>query len=121
METIKKVVIDVREYVKRRDRIIDILLASSVKVFPKDMDMLHAVIDYTTALKTAEPNLVSCTVVDDLLGFMNWHGMNQDSPTLRKAVSTIMHDLGEFKVNRDKSWFAPRTAGYSKYLKAVAS
>jgi hypothetical protein len=107
--------INLSKYIERRDRMIAEIINVTKTVWCNDNEMLDIAVLLTTALQVADP---AQEFVDDLYGFMMWAGMKGE--ITGRALSTILHDLGEFKNNRDKNWFCPRTTGYSKYLSGAS-
>lgn len=105
----------VTDYVKMRDYVCDEILNNAKTVYPNDKEILLGVVDLVVYLKTSDPD---ARFVQDLKGFMMWAKMtNQDA---RHALTTLIHDLGEFMRNRHQEWFCPRSYGYAKYLTGAA-
>jgi len=105
-------------YVKNRDYVINEFL-NNVKIeYRKDREMIDLAIDLTVCLQTAEPNEA---FVNDLRGWMVYCEMMGAKITRSKALTQIYHDLAEFRDNRHKDWFSPRSSGYSKYLSGASN
>jgi len=98
-----------RKYVKKRQAVIDktIHLAKLV-----DVSMVKDAISLTVALEAAEPNE---EFVNGMLGFINYASYNKKDVSNSELLSTLLHDLIEFKYNRHHDWFLPRTFRYSQY------
>jgi hypothetical protein len=98
-------------YIQRRNHISTELLNNIRSAFPDDFEVLSHAVDLCTILETSDPDQ---EFVDGIYGFMLYasdHDLDR-----RQAVSTIMHDLIEFKSNRHEAWFSPRTSSYTKYV-----
>lgn len=101
----------VKNYAEQRNNLIDNIVFLTKQVYPKDKEMLDCVMDLTTDLMISDP---SQEFIDGMRGFLLYAGMGDIKPST--ALTTLIHDLGEFSRNRFEPWFAPRTARYNKYL-----
>ena len=113
MKTEKLIIAD---YVQMRDSMIDEILNVVKSVHEDNHDILLTVIDLTIELKCANPDV---EFVQDLKGFMMWASMTQQDA--RSALTTIIHDLSEFSINRNEPWFCPRSFRYRKYLTGAST
>lgn len=105
-------------YVKNRDYVISEFL-NNVKIeYRNNREMIDMAIDLTVVLQVAEPNE---QFVNDLRGFIVYCDMSINSIKRSSALTTIYHDLAEFRDNRKEDWFCPRTSGYSKYLSGASN
>lgn len=108
----------VMPYVKIRDRMIGEILNMTQTVWRKDKAILNGVSDLTSDLMMVDPKEGSI-FVQDMWGFMQWATAHKEDA--RAALTTIIHDLGEFSRNRKENWFCPRTSGYRKYLSGASN
>lgn len=100
-----------RDYIEMRDYVCQTVMHNVKYYYAGDNDVLSGVSELIAMLKVADPNE---EFVRDLKGFMFWAEMTKQDG--RSALTTIIHDLGEFAKNRHQSWFCPRSSGYAKYL-----
>ncbi|MGB4776470.1 MAG: hypothetical protein WBP45_14935 [Daejeonella sp.] len=96
-------------YILKREELINKSLDLTDKVYYDDLEMADGMLSLTATLELAEPNE---EFVNDLLAFIEFAETKKLDD--HSVLTTVFHDLGEFRRNREKNWFSPRSSGYSQ-------
>lgn len=110
--------VSAKKYTEMRDKVIDdiTLNVNAEYTDPGDMDIVLGVKSLCKFLQESEFNKTTLELVRGLSGFLYWSHLHIGKITRGSALSTIIHDLGEFKKSGTKDWFLPRSHSYSKYI-----
>lgn len=103
-----------KEYCELRDKTIDNILLNTKKTYKKDKSLLDGIKNLCVHLKYAEFNEMSARLVRGMAGFIYWCKLVDMSSGV--VLTTLIHDLGEFKRNKEEKWFSPRSSSYDKYI-----
>lgn len=107
-----------KRYVKERDWVIDQIMNNTRMIYSDDRDMMNHAMDLCVHLQVSEPDQ---EFVDGLRGFIFWSSDHADKVSQGSALSTLLHDLNEFKNEGHEAWFCPRTSMYKKYLTGASN
>lgn len=110
------VLVNSRQYKQMRDKVIDDVMFNTRKVWKKDKEMIEGVQELCTYLKKSEFTKVSLELVRGMSGFIYWASLHKKKITAGSALSTLIHDLGEFRKNKHEDYFSPRTHSYFRFL-----
>lgn len=102
-------------YIKKQEKVIEEIINNVQIEYPGDYAMLDMVIDLTVHLQVCQVYKVFEDFIDGLYGFMVWCDSQRNSPKRKSVISTIIHDLKEFKYNKNEGWFLPRTHSYIQF------
>jgi hypothetical protein len=103
------------KYVELRTKLISDILNTTKNAWPGDKQILSNVINLTTELECAEPDL---KFINGLQGYLIYSSMANRKAT--SVLATVVHDLVEWSNNRGESWFSPRTSRYDRYLSGAS-
>ena len=99
-----------KTYPEKTELLIEKIIELTKSQYTNDNSMLSGVIGLTVDLKLAEQNN---DFIHGMLGFINWCQEHDESDGF--LLTNLIHDLGEFSRNGNKSWFSPRTSNYIKF------
>lgn len=98
------------------DKLIDNIRLNTFRVYPKDREMRMGINSLLRHLKESPEDKVTIDLVRGLTGFIHWASSGHGRATSSEVLTNVIHDLGEFRQNKNEPWFCPRTSSYSKFL-----
>ena len=98
-------------YVERFDEISSFILRLIEKVYDEEIELALEVRRVIWRLKKSVPDEMFVT---GLLGYIKYSSDHKIDEEV--VLRTLLIDISEYDINRDKAWFLAKTASYAAYL-----